>query len=277
MNHRFAHSFGVSEINETQNTLHHASQLIGIVGKQLITQEADDGNTNMDWIPVINTFAGHMLNNRVKVGLNVPEFSLKILDAANYDVRSFSLHGKTFEEAFSWLKLELIMHGVAADNLNPGLHYEIPPHATEDGVPFRKPSDASLTELSVHRTVFHTIISEFAYDHEHASEVKTWPHHFDHGVYIPFKFDENGDAIQSFSVGYAMDDTLVDEPYLYVTQWKREGNIDYSTAPTLEQGAWQPGGLSGAALRMSDIAKSADQEATIREFIDITTSWSQKA
>ena len=277
MKHRFSPSFVSPELNEAQNTIHHASQLVGIVGKQLVPQEPDDSNTNMEWIPAINTFAGHLVTNRIKVGFNVTEFAIKLLDPANFDVRSFSLDGKTFEDAFSWLKLELVMHGVKADDLNPALHYEIPAHGTDDGEPFQKPSDAVLTELSVHRTVFDAIIKEYAAQHEHASDVKTWPHHFDHGVYIPFKFDENGDAAQSFSIGYAMDDTLVDEPYVYVTQWKKEGEIDYSSTPKLVQGEWQPGGLSGAALRFSTIVQSDDQEAVIRSFIDKTVEWSLNA
>ena len=97
----------------------------------------------------------------------------------------------------------------------------------------------------------------------------------DWNFYVPFKFDDKGEAIKSFSVGYAVADSVIDEPYFYVTQWKKDEKVDYSNVPELEYGEWLPEKLKGAGLALSDMLEMDNQESGIRDFIEKTVGFSK--
>ncbi len=264
----------LSELNSAQNTVHHAAQFIAIAGKYLLEEQADDSHTNMAWDVEKYCFVGKEVQSRAKVALHLPTLSLKILGPTNLEIISYSLFGKTKTEALNWLKQALLLKQIDAEDLKPELHYNIPQHSVDNGKAFPEISKEILEELATHRTLTDIFCKEIALEFNHASEVRTWPHHFDHGVYIPFGFDDEKNVEQSFSVGYAIADSIISEPYLYVTQWRKDNSIDYSTAPKLKTGAWLPEHLKGAALKLSEITNSEDQNSTIKAFLAVTTSWS---
>ena len=264
----------LSELNATQNTVHHVAQFIAIAGKYLLEEQADDSHTNMVWDVEKNYFVGKEIQGRAKVALHLPTLSLKILGPTDLEIISYSLFGKTKTEALNWLKQALLLKQIDAEDLKIELHYKIPHHPIDSGEAFPKISKETLEELATHRTLVDIFCKEIALEFNHASEVRTWPHHFDHGVYIPFVFDDEKSVEQSFSVGYAIADSIIQEPYLYVTQWRKDDSIDYSSAPKLESGVWLPEQLKGAALPLSEITKSEDQNNTIKTFLAATISWS---
>ncbi len=264
----------LSELNSAQNAVHHAAQFIAIAGKYLLEEQADDSHTNMAWNAEKICFVGREIQGRAKVALHLPTLSLKILGPTDLEIISYSLFGKTKAEALNWLKQALLLKQIDADALKPELHYNIPPHPVDSGDIFPEISKEILEELATHRTLIDIICKEIALEFNHASEVRTWPHHFDHGVYIPFVFDDEQNVEQSFSVGYAIADSIIPEPYLYVTQWRKNDSIDYSSAPKLESGAWLPEQLKGAALTLSEITNSDNQNNTIKAFLAATISWS---
>ncbi len=264
----------LSELNSAQNAVHHAAQFIAIAGKYLLEEQADDSHTNMAWDVEKDSFVGKEIHGRAKVALHPPTLSLKILGPTDLEIISYSLFGKTKTDALGWLKQALLLKQIDADALKPELHYNIPPHSVDSGDIFPEISKEILEELATHRTLVDIFCKEIALEFNHASEVRTWPHHFDHGVYIPFVFDDEQNVEQSFSVGYAIADSIIPEPYLYVTQWRKDDSIDYSFAPKLELGAWLPEQLKGAALTLSEITNSDNQNNTIKTFLAATISWS---
>ncbi len=266
--------FSMNEINHAQSALHHAVQFIAVAGKYLLEEQADDSHTNMEWAKDSECFFGGLINNRAKVGLHVPSFSLKVFGPKNFELATLQLIGKTKEEGLLWLKQALQLKQMNAENLEMKLHYDIPDHETDSGKPFPEIDTQLLQELGNHRSFADQICNAIAKKYEHASPVRTWPHHFDHGTYIPFKFDNDGNATQSFSVGYAIADSVIDEPYLYVTQWKKDGKVDYSSAPKLKFGEWLPEKLKGAALRLSEITRADGQQKIVDEFLERTSKWS---
>ena len=262
------------ELNSAQNAIHHAAQFIAIVGKYLLEEQADDSHTNMAWVREKDSFVGREIQGRAKVALHLPTLSLKILGPTDLEIISYSLFGKTKAEALNWLKQALLLKQIVADALKPELNYNIPPHSVDSGEAFPEISKEILEELATHRTLTDIICKEIALEFNHASEVRTWPHHFDHGVYVPFVFDDDKSVEQSFSVGYAIADSIIPEPYVYVTQWRKNDSIDYSSAPKLEDGAWLPEQLKGATLKLSEITNSEDQSMAIKKFISTTVNWS---
>ena len=268
-------AFSKKEINDAQLVLHHASQLVAIAGKYLLPEQDDDSHTNMGWDQESDTFLSHLINNRARVGLHVPALALKVLGPSNLELASLPLSGKTRKEALVWLKQALQLKQIDTESIKPDLHYEIPEHEIDHGKPFPAIDVELLKELVLHRTLAHQVCKSVSVEHEYASEPRTWPHHFDLGTYVPFKHDPEGNVMQSFSVGYAVADSIKDEPYFYVTQWKKDQDIDYSTVPELTHGEWLPEELKGAALRFSLLSSAAkNTQSRITVFIDATVKWS---
>lgn len=271
----FSPDISIKELNKAQLALHHAVQFIAAAGKYLLEEKEDDSHTNMSWDSKTQTFYGDSINNRARVTFHVPSFSLKVSGPTGIELASFSLIGKTKQEGLTWLQQALQLKQIDTTSLKLELHYDIPPLFTDGEKVFPKINKKILAELANHRTIADQFCTDIFSQHSKASPARTWPHHFDHGVYVPFDFDENGDPIKSFSVGYAVADSVIDEPYFYVTQWKKDGEVDYSNAPELEFGDWLPEKLKGSALSLSNILKMSNQEKGIKEFLDITTGFSK--
>jgi len=272
---KFSAEFSTKELNEAQLVLQHAVQFIAASGKYLLPEKDDDSHTNMSWDAKTNTFYGGSINERARVGLHVPSLSLKVSGPTGIELASLSLPGKKKQEGLLWLQQALQLKQIESSSLELKMHYDIPEHPTDNAKPFPKIDAQVLDELSNHRTIADQICNEIFSQHAKTSPAKTWPHHFDHGVYVPFEFDTKGNAIRSFSVGYAVADSVVNEPYFYVTQWKKDGKIDYSDAPKLEYGEWLPEKLKGVALSLSDILEMEDQEEGIDKFLEKTVGFSK--
>tara|TARA_R110001599_G_scaffold280864_2_gene482408 strand:- start:121334 stop:122161 length:828 start_codon:yes stop_codon:yes gene_type:complete len=272
---KFSSEIPISKLNEAQSTLHHAVQFIAASGKYLLEEKADDSHTNMSWDSGNKIFYGSSINNRARVGLHVPTLSLKITGPTGIELASLSISEKTKQEGLLWLRQALQLKQIDASVLELEMHYDIPEHPTDEAKPFPELDSTILEELANHRTNADQVCNEIFSKHANASPARTWPHHFDHGVYVPFRFDDNGEAIQSFSVGYAVADSVINEPYFYVTQWKKDEEIDYSNVPELEYGEWLPKKLKGAGLALSDILKMDNQEKGIKAFLDKTISFSK--
>ena len=272
---RFSTDIVIKELNKAQLTLHHAAQFIAISGKYLLEEKEDDSHTNMSWDAKTNTFYGGSINDRARVGLHIPSLSLKVSGPTGIELASYPLIGKTKQEGLIWLQQALQLKQIDTTSLKLEMHYDIPEHITDSGKAFPKVDEALLNELSNHRSIADKICSSIFSNLANASPPRTWPHHFDHGVYVPLEFDNEGSAIRSFSVGYAVADSIINEPYLYVTQWNKEGDVDYSDATKLKYGKWLPKKLSGAGLPLSKIFKMDDQEKGMQEFLDQTITFSK--
>lgn len=270
---RFSTSILIDKINTAQLTLHHTVQFIAASGKYLLEEKDDDSHTNMSWDSGNKIFYGDSINDRARVGLHVPTLSLKVTGPTGIELASLSLSGKTKQEGLLWLRQALQLKQIDASDLALKMHYDIPEHPTDEA--FSEVDASVLEELANHRTIADQVCNEIFSKHAKATPARTWPHHFDHGIYVPFRFDDKGEAIQSFSVGYAVADSVINEPYFYVTQWKKDEEIDYSNVPELEYGNWLPEKLKGAGLALSDILKMDDQEKQIQEFINKAVAFSK--
>ncbi len=270
----FSDKFPIQKLNEAQLTLHHAVQFIAAAGKYLLPSKDDDSHTNMSWDSKTSTFYGGSINNRARVGLHVPSLSLKVSGPTGIELASLALTGKTKKEGILWLRQALQLKQIDTEPLELEMHYEIPEHPTDLDKPFPEIDNELLEELANHRTKADDFCADIFSKHPKASPPRTWPHHFDHGVYVPFELDEKNEATRSFSVGYAVADSLIDEPYFYVTQWKKEEKVDYSNIPDLEYGKWLPEKLNGAALSLSEILEIKNQEKGIQEFLKAAVGFS---
>ena len=63
-------SFG-KKMKDAIQQQHHAAQYLALTGRHLIPQQADDSNTNMEFVPEVGMLMGNPLSNGMKVGLQL--------------------------------------------------------------------------------------------------------------------------------------------------------------------------------------------------------------
>ncbi|VAW30391.1 hypothetical protein MNBD_BACTEROID07-1882 [hydrothermal vent metagenome] len=222
------------------DNLHQAAQLVAMAGKYFILETADDSHTASRWIVGRNLQLGETIHGGKQdfhVGLSYPDFALQLLATDLEIMAALPLNGKTFPEAFQWLRNQLKIQGMDAGKLLPKMHFDIPDHPIKNGKPFRVENFEYLQELARHRTNGHLLHQYFRQLLHSDEELFIWPHHFDEGLYLPLTF-EGKTLISSVSFGLAMPDIYYPEPYFYVTAWEKEEKRVLKEAKLSPPGHW---------------------------------------
>ncbi len=246
--------------------IHRGVQFIAMTGKHYIPNEPDDSHTNMKWLSKEEVLAGNWIRDKkgnFRFAMRSKDLTLIIYNDKMESVSEFALDGKTNSEGLDWVKSQLTAFGKDASQMKMDIHYDIPPHETDNRVPYKFENPELFAEAAKYRANSHLVLEHFAKEFETASTVRTWPHHFDIGTYIPMVFNDVGGAKKSFSLGFAIADSVVDEPYFYITQWSANKDIDYSNVKPLSNGEWLPDTLGGATLKASSLlnVKTAEAQA----------------
>ena len=253
--------------------IHRGVQFIAMAGKHYIKNVPDDSHTNLKWLPKEEVLAGNWIRERkgnFRFAMRSKDLTLLIYNSDMATVSEFPLDGKTKEETLGWVKEQLTLLGKDASQMKMDVHYDIPSHETDNGAPFKFTESTLFAEMAKHRANSDLVLTHFAKAYKTASTVRTWPHHFDHGAYIPMAFDKDGNATKSFSIGLGIPDSASDEPYYYITTWSKAGDNDYKDLPELPYGKWISQPFNGAVLKASEIAKSksaAQQSKTVTDFL----------
>ena len=244
--------------------IHRGVQFIAMTAKHYIKNQPDDSHTNLRWLPKEEVLAGNWIRERkgnFRFAMRSKDLTLIAFNANMEMTSAFALDGKTNEEALTWTKAQLKAFGKDDSKMKMDIHYDIPAHPTDNGASYSFIHPESFQEITNYRANSNDVLEYFAQKFKTASTVRTWPHHFDMGTYIPMVFNSKGEAIKSFSLGVAIADAVVDEPYFYITQWSANKDIDYSKAKALSKGEWLSETLGGAVLRASTVAKSKTAKA----------------
>lgn len=258
-----------NEIKDALQQQHQATQFIALVGKHLVPNKADDSHTNMEFVFNENTLIGNVLPSGFRVSLGLTDLRINILDQDNNSKKEISLDGKTKQTVFEELKQSLSDLSVNVADFTNELHYEIPEHLLDKGAVFSLKNKSAFIENTNYRHNAELVISEIAKPFEKAEAVKIWPHHFDTDSFIPVAQNEKGELSQSIGLGWAMPDTMVEEPYYYLSFWS-EKPIDGSDAlPALKAGQWMMPNWNGAVLKQSEIM----QKKTAEEQFEIVNSY----
>ena len=250
------------KLNLATLQLHHAAQLVAMVSNSYLPKAEDDSQSNMEWDSGKESLAGQWIgeDEQHRLALNYPEFMLAWQNENGNAIGALMLDQKTKATAMDWMReyLESHLH-LDPERLQPISHFEIPDHPVASGSAFHV-LDTGLHQALAHmRSNAQHILEYFAATFEHASAVRTWPHHFDSGSYIPVAFDDAGNAIKSIGIGLAIADDSVDEHYYYVNHWMKNGSPDTTPLPDLPEGRWHTEGWTGAILPNSSIL--AEEEA----------------
>lgn len=257
------------EMKDALQQQHHAAQFVALVGKHLIPNKADDSNTNMEFVFDDNILLGNPLPNGFRVALNLNDLKLCILDDRNKQRSEIELDGKTKLAAFEELKQSFRDLGVDIADFTNELHYEIPEHSLDKGSVFSLKNKSSFIENANYRHNAKLILNSIAALIDQKESVRIWPHHFDTGAYFVLSKNEKAEATQTIGIGFAIPDSMVAEPYYYLSFWS-EKPIDGSDAlPALKAGQWMMPNWNGAVLKQSEIM----QKKTAEEQFEIVKSY----
>ena len=249
-----------SELHEALLQQHHAAQFVAMVGRHLLPQESDDSNTNMEYLSGSGLLAGNMLPNGQRIALNPIQLRLYFLDNEGECGNEMNLEGKSKEEVFEELKTTLASLEFDVLEFKNELHYKLPDHFLDKGSSFIVDDPELFKENTKFRHNAEIVLNEIVATFDGGGTVKIWPHHFDTGALFIISEDENGDASQSIGIGFAIPDSMVDEPYYYLSFWSEKPVEGLNKLPSLDAGEWMVPDWSGAILKHSDIVKTGADE-----------------
>ncbi len=258
-------------INDALDQQHHASQFIALVGRYLIPQQPDDSNTNMDYLVNEESLIGNSLSKGLRLGLQQTNLTLHFHREEQGYLGEIPLVGKTKKEVFSELEHKLSELGVDTSNLKNELHYEMPDHLLEKGAAFIIKDNIFFQESTFYRHNAETILSVLTTEFQDAEPVKVWPHHFDTGTFIPFAHNEKGELAQSIGIGWTIPDSMVNEPYYYLSFWSEQPVESFEALTPIEVGEWITTGWKGGVLKLSEIlqcSSAGEQQELVKTFFN---------
>lgn len=242
---------------EPRLELHHAAQLPGIgIARSLLPERDDDSHTALHWHAtrqwVTDTIPG---TDGLRAGLRPAELTLT-LGRNGEDLHTLELAGKTRQQGLDWLRETLRGLGAKANSVRLDFHYDMPPHAVEDGAAFRGALAPGFQEFAAWFGNAALLVDEIAAEHADASPVLTWPHHFDLATLLNEGTTEGGEE-RSIGVGLSPGDGNYAEPYFYVTPSPVDEDAQRADLPW---GHWRTEGFFGAILTASELLTSGRRE-----------------
>jgi hypothetical protein len=164
------------------------------------------------------------------------------------------LHGRTVDDAASWIRERIVDSHADASRFTLSKHYSIPHHAVEDGGAFDASARASFEQLAAWFELAAAALARVRAATE-GSEIRCWPHHFDIATLVTVAPD------RTVGAGLEPGDVYYDEPYFYVNM-RPEPPRAALTAPLAGGGVWHTHEWLGAVLpasRLGDTAAVRDQ------------------
>lgn len=261
----------IEDYNAAEAQIHVASQMISLTGKNLVSPNPDDSHTTAKWDSDRGQIVGRefeLKGNRYSVFVDAISFSFGI--NKNDDVMDeIDLHGLTYMQTVEPWKKWLIDAGYDAE-LDLSLHYELPASDHYKFESFTKPNQAILDSWVANRTLANAAYRKLNEIIGFESDINIWPHHFDSGTYHVFH-ETDGTADRSIGAGFAVADSMVNEPYFYIYGWFKDKQLDYSDAPSIVGSRWITDGWEGAVLPISAITNNPLE--VVSEFYSKTSSY----
>lgn len=263
------------ELVEARNQAHHALQLPAMAAIAFVPFREDYSHINFGWVDQLSAFVSHTIpttQGTVQFGIRLADLTLLIL--VNGVIQStYPMHGKTNQEARTWLLAEAETLGLPADKFADHSPSDIPDHPVATGAAYDVESYAqAMAEFCNYygnANLLLTTMQETYRDvHPGPNEVRMWPHHFDIAVLVTL---EEGDpeTAKAFGFGFEPGDISCEQPYFYTYPWPRSQRPE--TLPELiGLGEWTaPGTWLGTWLKGTEIAQipADEQQAKVEAYL----------
>ncbi len=235
--------------------IHLAVQYLAAAGISFIPKRADDSHTNLGFSTDDNRFETWSLNDYgSKLGFDLAKFELNWI--SNSEIRILTLDGCSHTQVLEWISQTCSAFKLKSP-YNYKLHYELPYPISDDYI-FKTDKEVLTREIRM-RSLAHKVLSQFLLQHLLISDIRTWPHHFDTGIF--FQLPDKSDV--SIGMGLAVPDYAVDDYYFYASGYKGGESLDTTDFAALEHGKWLQEGFQGAVLPADEL-----DQRTALEFLN---------
>jgi hypothetical protein len=260
-----------SALKKADQTLHSLSQLLAMTAMQGLPSRPDDSQTNLGWNSNLHRLEGRPFiqnGHLLRMIIDTATFTLQFVDEREHIWATFSPEKRTSADATSWWESQMQAWGM---DDNKGLNYQLAYAPIAAQSVYERPDE--LPTWARWRTTANTALLALNKYSGHESEVRIWPHHFDTGVYYA-QTDADGREKAAIWAGYAIADSLHNEPYFYLSGYRLGQSINFVAAPALSAGEWlNTPNWKGALLPISD----ADNEAALNQFFQEGFRWIAQA
>ena len=261
---------------EATAQLHTAAQWLGRFGRGMSPPREDDSHTSFAWRAELQAFVTDAAaSNGADFALGLRPSSCTLIlfeDGAIAD--GLSLHGRTELEVESWVRGALKARGFDLTEFDADPPYAPPASKVAKGRKYDalKPA-AELAEIARGydnvQPLLEEIRAQYADVKPGPDRVRSWPHHFDTGLFITLE-KAPFEVARGVGVGLAVPDKLYSEFYFYSYPWPRHPR---SGLPKLKSKCrYQTEGFFGAVLPVSTLLKQKDQETAARTFFGETVA-----
>jgi len=245
-------------MKNTDFKLHLAAQYLATVAKNYIEAQSDDSHTNLGWIAETNSFSTRKLSNGDTLELRACSM---VLNWNGMSAGTFNLNGSRHQDVLEWLNAMAKSNGL--ENYVFDLHYSIDSGEFNDDLSFSMVDSDRCDILAKWRNNAYKSCENVLVNLGLEGEVRTWPHHFDTGSYIPVAGTEIG-----IGFGMAIPDINSKDYYLYTSAYQGHDGMSTKGLAPLTKGSWKEGDWKGAMLSVEGLALS-DYETFFFEAISI--------
>jgi hypothetical protein len=241
---------------------HHAAQLATAMGISYLPRRSDDSHTNLEWLSAPGVLASRDVpgDPPFRIGVRIADLTLCMLSGGDRLLGTMPLHGRTIDEAASWIRERIADSGADAARFTLARHYAIPHHAVDDGAPFDASDAAAFVQLGAWFELGASTLGRVR-EASGSSEVRCWPHHVDIATLVTVAPD------RTVGVGLEPGDVYYGEPYFYVNMHPQPPREALS-APLAGGGCWHTHEWLGAVLPGSRIAAPETLREQVDSFLD---------
>lgn len=231
---------------------HSATQLLALTGRYLLAQQPDLSNIAMQFNLETGRIEGNFIHSKIKVALDLRRLKICFIDGNKTLIDAFELEGKRFSDAFSELKRTLQKQGIETDKLELFQPYPLPSEGLTNNR-FQELDFVTLEQSARLRANAQQILEAIKNRFEVVQPVRIWPHHFDTGSFISVTENEKGEATKTVGFGWAIPDSMINEPYFYTSFWSDSELPKKFAAAPLAKGEWKVPDWNGAVLAHSTL------------------------
>jgi len=251
--------------NNTDQYIHQISKVLAKLGKSFVSQKPDDSHTNLYWEPLQKRMLGRWIetsNGPVLPCINIEDLSFQWLNARMEVIDEKLFENKNYDEIENMVSDTLPSHELSSNKFLDPLHFAITDYPFKNQ-PFKRIKSENLSDWSNLRSLANHVLKDIVAYLNLNIEVRIWPHHFDTGIY--FQWTDN----LGIGAGLAMKDSMVSEPYFYISGYSSDNNIEYSKAFPLTHGEWvKTGSWKGGILPVTKFFSENGQNVTQEYFIE---------
>lgn len=262
----------MQEYIKTDSQIHWLSQIIAKVNKALVPEKEDDSHTNLYFDAISKRLIGRWIDTpegKIMCALNLTNHSFEWLNNHLQNQSAISIEKKELKDLEQEVSEYPKSLGLNISKIANPQHFEIPDYKIS-AIQQEELTEEGIKKWSKVRELANNACLAITGYLQPESEIRIWPHHFDTGIY--------SQVTKSFGIGFglAIEDSMVGEPYFYLSGYSSGTPIQYKNLTNLDSGKWFTGEhWNGAVLPLGEIYDLSPDLALdkIKKYIKQSVDW----